>query len=82
LSPIRNESQPKGDCVRPSIFGAPGDGVSRARDEVTALPVFEFPVVALRLNILWFTRLCLGKKLVAGIEAEVDVLLKKGESIH
>ena len=45
--------------------------------EVTALPVFEFPVGALKLN-----RLCglLGSAWATfevGIEAEADVLLKK-----
>ena len=50
--------------------------------EVTALPVFEFPVGALKLN-----RLCglLGSawaKFVAGIEAEADVLLKKGVEVN
>jgi hypothetical protein len=52
-----------------------------AEDEVTALPVFEFPVDALKLNGL---RGLLGSAwatFVAGIEAEADVLLKKGVEV-
>ena len=50
-----------------------------AEDELTRLPVFKFPVGALKLKILCglFGSAC--AKLVAGIEAEVDLLLKKGE---
>jgi hypothetical protein len=52
-----------------------------AEDEVTALPVFEFPVGALKLNILCGLLGSAWAKLVAGIEAEEDVLLKKGVGV-
>lgn len=50
-----------------------------AEDEVTALPVLEFPVGALKLNEL--CGLLGSAKLVAGIEAEADVLLKRGVEV-
>lgn len=52
-----------------------------ADDEVTALPVLEFPVGALKLNELCGLLGSAWAKLVEGIEAEVDVLLKKGVEV-
>ena len=55
--------------------------VLNAGDEVTALPVFEFPVGALKLNELCGLLGSAWAKFVAGIEPEADVLLKKGVEV-
>ena len=52
-----------------------------AEDGVTALPVFEFPADAPKLNELCGLLGSASAKFVAGTEAEVDVLLKKGVEI-
>ena len=85
----KTDFEATGDCVDPSVFGTPVDDVvvgnekapALNAEEVTALPVFEFPVGALKLNELCGLLGSAWVKLVAGLEAEADVLLKKGVEV-